>query len=166
MDYYELYWTYNNYDKFLKMPIVLMCLAVIFGIACIVTSGSKDKSEYSLSFVSGVSSLFCVCFILTAFVFWLGTGIARGRVAELNKVTIESFGDTLENFADNVEYLSDKYNERLDHFRFVYGDNAPSRKEYINNILNEFYGQTVSSDKVNYRDEIKEVEQSLRKGVQ
>lgn len=33
-------------------------------------------------------------------------------------------------------------------------------------MLNEFYGQTVSSDRVNYRDEIKEVEQSLRKGVQ
>ena len=66
----------------------------------------------------------------------------------------------------NVELLNDKYNERLDYFKFVYGDDAPSRKEYINNMLNEFYGQTVSSDKVNYRDEIKEVEQSLRKGVQ
>lgn len=108
-------------------------------------------------------------FLVVGTAFIVGNSLMKpsnNRLEALNNTSIEGCGDSIENVVYNVEYLSNKYNERFDYFKFAYGDNAPSRKEYINNILNGFYGQTVSSDKVNYKDEIKEVEQSLRKGVQ
>ena len=57
------------------------------------------------------------------------------RLEVLNNIAFEGCGDSIENVVYNVELLNDKYNERLDYFKFVYGDDAPSRKEYINNIL-------------------------------
>lgn len=52
---------------------------------------------------------------------------SNNRLEALNSAAFEGCGDSIENIVYNVEYLSNKYDERLDYFKFAYGDNAPSR---------------------------------------
>lgn len=170
MDYLGLYESFSTYRVgYANNTEALFWLGIFCAVGGVITLllcalEIKENKDMALIGILGMAIGACgFLFIATN----------KGRVDEtnnkfraLNSAAFEGCGDSIENVVYNVELLNDKYNERLDYFKFVYGDDAPSRKEYINNMLNEFYGQTVSSDRVNYRDEIKEVEQSLRKGVQ
>lgn len=167
MDYFSLYESFSTYRvDFMTNPKFMISV----GIACVILGVLfLGFTVYTDLTDRVVPAFMAIGFLVVGTAFIVGNSLMKpsnNRLEALNSAAFEGCGDSIENVVYNVECLSDKYNERLDYFRFVYGDDAPSRKEYINNILNEFYGKTVSSDRVNYRDEIKEVEQSLRKGVQ
>ena len=167
MDYFSLYGSFRSYKAdFINNPKFMISagiVCVILGILFLVFAVYMDLTERV------IPAFMAIGFLVVGTAFIVGNSLMKpsnNRLEALNNASIEGCGDSIENVVYNVEYLSDKYNERLYYFKFAYGDDAPSRKEYINNILNEFYGQTVSPDKVNYRDELKEVEQSLRKRIQ
>ena len=167
MDYFSLYESFSTYKVDLgSNPMFSFCVGIcciILGVVLLSLNLTNYSDNKAIAVIMGVPFL-----VAGAVLIMCGTQMksSGNRLEVLNNIAFEGCGDSIDNVVYNVEYLSDKYNERLDYFKFVYGDDAPSRKEYINNILNEFYGQTVSSDRVNYSDEIEEVEQSLRKGIQ
>lgn len=167
MDYFSLYESFGIYKVDLgSNPVFALCVGVcciIIGVVLLSLSLANYSDNKAIAVVMGVPFL-----VTGAVLIMCGTRMKSpgNRLEALNSAAFEGCGDSIENVVYNVEYLSDRYDERLDYFKFAYGDDVPSRKEYINNVLNEFYGQTVSSDRVNYRDEIKEVEQSLIKGIQ
>lgn len=167
MDYLGLYESFINYKiEYIGNPKFMISAGiacVILGVLLLVIAVCKDLNDRVIPVFMAIG------FLVVGTAFIVANSLMKpsnNRLEALNSAAFEGCGDSIENIVYNVEYLSNKYDERLDYFKFAYGDDAPSRKEYINNILNEFYGQTVSSDRVNYRDEIKEVEQSLRKGIQ
>ena len=167
MDYFSLYESFSNYKAdFINNPKFMVSVGtvcVILGILFLVFAVSTDLTERV------IPAFMAIGFLVVGTAFIVGNSLMKpsnNRLEALNNASIEGCGDSIENVVYNVEYLSNKYNERFDYFKFAYGDNAPSRKEYINSVLNEFYEKTISSDSVDYKDELKEVETSLRKGIQ
>ena len=167
MDYYSLYESFSYYKLDYidnpKFTISAGIACVILGVLLLVVAVCKDLNDRV------IPAFMAIGFLVVGTAFIVANSLMKpsnNRLEALNSASIEGCGDSIENVVYNVEYLSDKYNERLDYFKFAYGDDAPSRKEYINSILNGFYGKTVSSDSVDYKDELKEVETSLRKGIQ
>ena len=168
MDYFSLYESFSNYRlDFRNRPEILISTGIaciIVGVLLLVLAVCKDLNDRVIPCFMGIGFLVIGSALFISIMY--STGSPSNRLKALNSASIEGCGDSIENVVYNVEYLSDKYNERLDYFKFAYGDDAPSRKEYINSILNGFYGKTISSDSVDYKDELKEVETSLRKGIQ
>lgn len=60
-------------------------------------------------------------------------------VTDLNNTTTSVCGDTLDSVINNVKYLSRRYDNKVESFKFMYGDNIISKEQYVNDILNEFY---------------------------
>ena len=167
MDYFSLYESFSTYKVDLgSNPMFAFCVGICFiiiGVVLLSLNLTNYSDNKAIAVIMGVPFL-----VAGAVLIMCGTQMksSGNRLEVLNNAAFEGCGDSIENVVYNVELLNDKYNERLDYFKFVYGDDAPSRKEYINSILNGFYGKTISSDSVDYKDELKEVEQSLRKGIQ
>lgn len=170
MDYFSLYESFSTYRvDYATNTEVLFWLGIVCavgGVLLLILCALGIRENRDLAYLGILGMLIGACGFLFIATNKSREDEANSKFRALNSAAFEGCGDSIENVVYNVEYLSDKYNERLDYFKFAYGDDAPSRKEYINNVLNEFYGQTVSSDRVNYSDEIEEVEQSLRKGIQ
>lgn len=80
----------------------------------------------------------------------------------MRKLAYDNNISNLQSLVDNVNYLSDKYGSKIDTFRIMYGDNMPSREEYINNILAEFYSGKPVSGNFDYSAEYKELANALR----
>lgn len=167
MDYFSLYESFSTYKVDLgSNPMFAFCVGICFiiiGVVLLSLNLTNYSDNKAIAVIMGVPFL-----VAGAVIIMCGTQMksSGNRLEVLNNIAFEGCGDSIENIVYNVEYLSDKCNERLDYFKFAYGDDAPSRKEYINSILNGFYGKTISSDSVDYKDELKEVETSLRKGIQ
>lgn len=167
MDYFSLYESFSTYKVDLgSNPMFAFCVGICFiiiGVVLLSLNLTNYSDNKAIAVIMGVPFL-----VAGAVIIMCGTQMksSGNRLEVLNNIAFEGCGDSIENVVYNVECLSNKYNERLDYFKFVYGDDAPSRKEYINSILNVFYGKTISSDSVDYKDELKEVETSLRKGIQ
>lgn len=170
MDYLELYESFSTYRVgYANNTEALFWLGIFCAVGGVVTlllCALEIKENKDMAFIGILGIGIGACGFL-----FIATNKSRvdetnNKFVALNSAAFEGCGDSIENVVYNVEYLSDKYNERLDYFKFAYGDDAPSRKEYINNVLNEFYGKTISYDSVDYKDELKEVETSLRKGIQ
>lgn len=167
MDYFSLYESFGYYKiDYIGNPKFMISAGiacVILGVLILVIAVCKDLNDRV------IPAFMAIGFLVVGTAFIVANSLMKpsnNRLEALNSAAFEGCGDSIENVVYNVEYLSDKYDERLDYFKFAYGDNAPSRKEYINSILNGFYGKTVSSDSIDYKDELKEVETSLRKGIQ
>lgn len=88
----------------------------------------------------------------------------NGNITELNNTTVSVCGDTLDSVIRNVKYLSKRYDNKLESFKFMYGDNIISKEQYVNDILNEFYS-TGSSDSPDYSAEFKDATVNLKKGM-
>lgn len=168
MDYFSLYESFSYYKMDYMVNPKFMISAgiacIIVGVLLLVLAVCKDLNDRVIPCFMGIGFLVIGSALLISIMY--SAGSPSNRLKALNSAAFEGCGDSIENVVYNVELLSDKYDERLDYFKFAYGDDAPSRKEYINSILNGFYGKTVSSDGVDYKDELKEVETSLRKGIQ
>lgn len=170
MDYFSLYESFSTYRVgYANNTEALFWLGIFCAVGGVITlllCALEIKENKDMAFIGILGIGIGACGFLLITTNKSRVDETNNKFRALNIAAFEGCGDSIENVVYNVEYLSNKYNERFDYFKFAYGDNAPSRKEYINNILNEFYGKTISYDSVDYKDELKEVEQSLRKGIQ
>ena len=71
---------------------------------------------------------------------------------------------TQDSVIHNVKYLSKRYDNKIESFKFMYGNNIISKEQYVNDILNEFYS-TGSSDSPDYSAEFKDATVNLKKGM-
>ena len=165
MDYLELYSSYH-FDELCSLMITLFGVAILvlliaYNIDDAVKASRKESTFTLLS--SGNVAVLVVALFFMAF----GYGIKlsqNGNITELNNTTVSVCGDTLDSVIRNVKYLSKRYDNKLESFKFMYGDNIISKEQYVNDILNEFYS-TGSSDSPDYSAEFKDATVNLKKGM-
>ena len=182
MDYYSLYESFYNYSHSAnglgsKIMYYFALIVVFILIIIYVNLVSQEKCDIKIFSLLAVPTLFVLLFFIIVFTIVYdfknnnsnNTDKTDAKINELNNIAVGIGGDTLDNIVYNVEYLSNHYENRLEYFKFVYGNNIPSERDYINNILNTFYGKAVesnNSNNIDYSVELKEVETSLRKEKQ
>lgn len=166
MDYLGLYSSYNVDTlyalTFTIFGVAILILLIAFNIAEAVKA-SREKCYYFTLLTCGNA------WGLAATLVFLVLGYAckssqNDSVAELNNTTISVCGDTFDSVIGNVKYLSRRYDNKVESFKFMYGDNIISKEQYVNDILNEFYS-TGSSDSSDYNAEFKDATVNLKKGI-
>lgn len=105
---------------------------------------------------------FIICLFVSPLPFTKYNHSIEDKSEELRKLAYDNNINNLENLVTNVNYLSNTYDSKIDTFRIMYGDNVPSREDYINNILAEFYGSKPASGNFDYSAEYKELANALR----
>lgn len=165
MDYFSLYSSYH-FDELLSLiftvfGVTILVLLIAYNIDDAVKASRKESTFTLLSY--GNVGVLVVALSFMAF----GYGIKlsqNGSITELNNTTVSVCGDTLDSVINNVKYLSRRYDNKVESFKFMYGDNIISKEQYVNDILNEFYS-TGSSDSPNYNAEFKDATINLKKGM-
>lgn len=165
MDYFSLYSSYH-FDELLSLMftvfgVTILVLLIAYNIDDAVKASRKESTFTLLSY--GNVGVLVVALSFMAF----GYGIKlsqNGSITELNNTTVSICGDTLDSVIHNVKYLSRRYDNKVESFKFMYGDNIISKEQYVNDILNEFYN-TGSSDSPDYNAEFKDATVNLRKGM-
>ena len=165
MDYFSLYSSYH-FDELLSLiftvfGVTILVLLIAYNIDDAVKASRKESTFTLLSY--GNVGVLVVALSFMAF----GYGIKlsqNGSITELNNTTVSICGDTLDSVIHNVKYLSKRYDNKIESFKFMYGDNIISKEQYVNDILNEFYN-TGSSDSPNYNAEFKDATINLKKGM-
>lgn len=165
MDYFSLYSSYH-FDELLSLMftvfgVTILVLLIAYNIDDAVKASRKESTFTLLSY--GNVGVLVVALSFMAF----GYGIKlsqNGSITELNNTTVSICGDTLDSVIHNVKYLSKRYDNKIESFKFMYGDNIISKEQYVNDILNEFYS-TGSSDSPNYNAEFKDATINLKKGM-
>jgi hypothetical protein len=165
MDYFSLYSSYH-FDELLSLMftvfgVTILVLLIAYNIDDAVKASRKESTFTLLSY--GNVGVLVVALSFMAF----GYGIKlsqNGSITELNNTTVSICGDTLDSVIHNVKYLSKRYDNKVESFKFMYGDNIISKEQYVNDILNEFYN-TGSSDSLDYNAEFKDATVNLRKGM-
>ena len=160
MDYYELANKASSYAFTSEISSVFYfgCLIfiVLFALAAISLLIAGKFDEFTTACMGGL--LFCVMFFLCN-----NYSLENTRKAdELKKLASDNNISSLDDLVGNVDYLSDRYSEKLDTFKIIYKDSMPSREEYINNILTEFYNKKPISVDFDYSTEYKEVVEHLK----
>lgn len=165
MDYFSLY---NNYNcdrlwafTFTLFGVMILLLLVGFNIDDAVKA-SRKGSEFTI-LTCGNAFVLGVVLVFLASGYFLKSS-HNDSVTELNNTTTSVCGDTLDSVINNVKYLSRRYDNKVESFKFMYGDNIISKEQYVNDILNEFYS-TGSSDSPNYNAEFKDATINLKKGM-
>lgn len=166
MDYLGLY---NSYSvdalyalTFTILGVVILILLVALNIVGAVRASREEHSYFTL--LTGGNA-----WALVGALAFLAFGYAckssqNDSVAELNNTTISVCGDTFDSVIGNVKYLSKRYDNKVESFKFMYGDNIISKEQYVNDILNDFYS-TGSSDSPDYNAEFKDATVNLKKGM-
>lgn len=168
MDYVELANKASEYGLFKEASgvqgqgIYMGCIIVVVLLALtfIVLAHERDAELASwvviwlIVFIGGVG--------LFAYIYPKFTYKIKSRLEELRKLAYDNNIDNLENLVANVNYLSNTYDNKIDIFRIMYKDNVPSREDYINNILAEFYSGKPVSGNFDYSAEYKELANTLR----
>lgn len=70
--------------------------------------------------------------------------------------------DNYKNFKYNIDYIDSKYLVLTEEYKIFGKDDLPTREEYINSLLNSFYGGADSSE-YNNSTEYERVKSGLRK---
>lgn len=163
MDYLELANKANEYGLMNRVSngygqgILIACVAIVVILALGFIVCVYERDPFSLYILMGASLVVCFIFTFTKF-----TSANGDRLEELRKLAYDNNISSLENLIDNANYLSDKYDSKIDTFRIMYGDNMPSREDYINNILAEFYGGEPVNENFDYSTEYRELAKALR----
>ena len=165
MDYFSLYANYNWIELhslvFTLFGMGILVLQIAYNIDDAIKASRKESTFRLLS--SGNMAVLVVALFFMGF----GYGIKlsqNGSIAELNNTTISVCGDTLDSVIHNVKYLSKRYDNKIESFKFMYGNNIISKEQYVNDILNEFYS-TGSSGSPDYNAEFKDATVNLKKGM-
>lgn len=165
MDYLGLYSSYNVDTlyalTFTIFGVVILILLVAFNIAEAVRA-SRENHYFTL-LTGGNAWALVGALVLLAFGYACKSS-QNDSVAELNNTTISVCGDTFDSVINNVKYLSKRYDNKVESFKFMYGDNIISKEQYVNDILNDFYS-TGSSDSPDYSAEFKDATVNLKKGM-
>lgn len=160
MDYFELANKASSYAFISENSGVfyLICLIfiAIFALAAIFLLIAGKFEEFTTACIAGF--FFCVIF-LSFNTYSLEN--AR-KLDELRKLASDNNISSLDDLVNNADYLSDRYSEKLDTFEVMYRDNIPSEKEYVNNILTEFYTKEPISGDFDYSTEYEEAVEHLR----
>lgn len=165
MDYFSLYSSYH-FDELLSLMftvfgVTILVLLIAYNIDDAVKA-SRKGSEFTLLSYGNVGVLVVA---LSFMAFGYGIKLSQnGSITELNNTTVSVCGDTLDSVINNVKYLSRRYDNKVESFKFMYGDNIISKEQYVNDILNEFYSMG-SSDSPNYNAEFKDATINLKKGM-
>lgn len=168
MDYVELANKASEYGLFKEASgaqgqvIYMACIivAVLLALVFIILAHERDARLASWAVLWIIVFIGGVC--LFAYIYPKLTDRNKSRLEELRKLAYDNNISSLENLVDNVNYLSNKYDNKIGTFRIMYKDNVPSRKDYINNILAEFYGSKPASGNFDYSAEYKELANALR----
>ena len=165
MDYFSLY---NNYNcdglwafTFTLFGVAILLLLVGFNIDDAVKASRKESAFNPLTFGNAAVLVFALGFLASGY---FVKSLQNGSITELNNTTVSVCGDTLDSVIHNVKYLSKRYDNKIESFKFMYGDNIISKEQYVNDILNEFYN-TGSSDSPDYSAEFKDATINLKKGI-
>ena len=145
---------------FTVFGVTILVLLIAYNIDDGVKASCKESTFTLLS--SGNVAVLVVALFFMAFGYFVKS-LQNGSITELNNTTVSVCGDTLDSVIHNVKYLSKRYDNKIESFKFMYGDNIISKEQYVNDILNEFYN-TGSSDSPDYNAEFKDATVNLRKG--
>lgn len=165
MDYFSLC---NNYScdglwafTFTLFGVVILLLLVGSNIDDAVKASREESAFNPLTFGNMAVLVLALGFLASGY---FVKSLQNGSITELNNTTVSVCGDTLNSVIHNVKYLSKRYDNKVESFKFMYGDNIISKEQYVNDILNEFYS-TGSSDSPNYNAEFKDAAINLKKGM-
>ena len=165
MDYLELYSGYHC-DELLVLMFTLFGVAILILLIAYniddAIKASRKESTFRLLSSENVAVL-----VVALFFMGFGYGIKLSQndsITELNNTTVSVCGDTLDSVIHNVKYLSKRYDNKVESFKFMYGNNIISKEQYVNDILNEFYS-TGSSGSSDYSAEFKDATVNLKKGM-
>ena len=165
MDYFSLY---NNYNcdglwafTFTLFGVVILLLLVGSNIDDAVKASREESAFNQLTFGNMAVLVLALGFLASGY---FVKSLQNGSITELNNTTVSVCGDTLNSVIHNVKYLSKRYDNKLESFKFMYGNNIISKEQYVNDILNEFYS-TGSSGSPDYSAEFKDATVNLKKGM-
>lgn len=165
MNYLGLYSDYHCDELLVFMfnlfGVAILILLIAYNIDDAIKASRKESTFTLLS--SGNVAVLVVALLFMGF----GYGIKlsqNGSITELNNATVSICRDTLDSVIHNVKYLSKRYDNKVESFKFMYGDNIISKEQYVNDILNEFYS-TGSSGSPDYNAEFKDATVNLKKGM-
>lgn len=86
----------------------------------------------------------------------------KATKAESQNLIAKANIDNYKNFNYNIDYLDSKYVVLTEEYKIFGKDDLPTREDYINSILNSFYGG-VDSSEYNNSIEYERVKSGLRK---
>ena len=86
----------------------------------------------------------------------------KATKAESQNLMAKANIDNYKNFKYNIDYIDNKYLVLIEEYKIFEKDELPTREEYINSILNSFYGGADSSE-YNNSTEYERVKSGLRK---
>ena len=160
MDYYELANKASSYAFTSEISSVFyfgcIIFIILFALAAISLLIARKFDEFTTACMGGL--LFCVMFFLCN-----NYSLENTRKAdELKKLASDNNISSLDDLVGNVGYLSTIYSEKIDTFEVMYRDNVLSKKEYVNNILTEFYNKKPISVDFDCSTEYKEVVEHLK----
>lgn len=165
MDYLGLYNNYNVDGTYALAStlfgVAILILLIVFNIADVVKA-KREKCAFTL--LRGGNAWGLIATLVFLVLGYACKYSQNDSIVELNNTTISVCGDTLNSVINNVKYLSRRYDNKVESFKFMYGDNIISKEQYVNDILNEFYS-TGSSDSPNYNAEFKDATINLKKGM-
>lgn len=165
MDYFSLYSSYH-FDELLVLTFALFGVAIlVLLIAYNIDDAIKDSRKECTFTLLSSGNVAVLVVALSFMAFGYGSKLSQnGSITELNNTTVSVCGDTLDSVIHNVKYLSKRYDNKIESFKFMYRDNIISKEQYVNDILNEFYN-TGSSDSPDYNAEFKDATVNLKKGM-
>ena len=145
----------RSYGQVIQIACILALVILFLGIIAAVYAGELAMLGMALMVA------FVICLFVSPLPF-TKYNHSEDKSEELRKLAYDNNISNLKSLVDNVNYLSDKYDSKIDTFRIMHGDNMPSREEYINNILAEFYSGKPVSGNFDYSAEYKELANTLR----
>lgn len=146
----------RSYGQVIQIACILALVILFLGIIAAVYAGELAMLGMALMVA------FVICLFVSPLPFTKYNHSIEDKSEELRKLAYDNNISNLQSLVDNVNYLSDKYDSKIDTFRIMYVDNMPSREEYINNILAEFYGGEPVNGNFDYSAEYKELAKALR----
>lgn len=165
MDYLGLYNRYNVDGTYALASTLFGVAILILLIVCNIADVVKAKREKCAFTLLHGGNAWGLIATLVFLVFGYACKYSQNdSIVELNNTTISVCGDTFDSVINNVKYLSKRYDNKVESFKFMYGDSIISKEQYVNDILNDFYS-TGSSDSPNYNAEFKDATVNLKKGM-
>ena len=146
----------RSYGQVIQIACILALVILFLGIIAAAYAGELAMLGMALMVA------FVICLFVSPLTFTKYNHSIEDKSEELRKLAYDNNISNLQSLVNSVNYLSDKYDSKIDTFRIMYKDNVPSREDYINNILAEFYSGKPASGNFDYSAEYKELANALR----